>query len=99
MEVPLIRPRESVVRARKGGHPGLSTVLVRGICLFNQPKLQLGIKSTKQICFEGSGFRMRAAFREKSAKKKKKERKKRRKQTKLESYSLRLSLETSNKEV
>lgn len=32
--VPLTRPRMSVVRARSGGQPGLSTAVVRGILRF-----------------------------------------------------------------
>jgi hypothetical protein len=34
MAVPLTRPRMSVVRARSGGQPGLSTMVVRGILRF-----------------------------------------------------------------
>jgi hypothetical protein len=33
MNLPLIRPRESKVRARSGGQPGHSSVVVRGIVL------------------------------------------------------------------
>ena len=33
MYLPLIRPRESKVRARSGGQPGHSNVVVRGIVL------------------------------------------------------------------
>jgi hypothetical protein len=79
-----------VVRARKGGHPGLSTVLVRGMFVQSTKTSTMFELATQKysieeaFAFESSGFRRRAAP---ASREKKTEVKKRAAQTNQASHS------------